>query len=239
MMPLQQLHHLINDIHDNSVHIYIPFSDDPSFWAQLMTQQLIEAQEEVQQTESFAFSLGLTPSRTKEKYENQQSAIGQVGQASSSAAFSLSAAQPGKGVFGSTNGTINRQHNPVHKNGFAGSSNRNQISGNNSARPSSSVVSHTHSYRFQQGSSSSIVSDYVQVKVEKDYDGPGNGSGSSSRLGFGEGEDSSLWRSPRVNKGNTNKYEDFKVPMARSNGCMDGRRSPLFSNKKRRLDGSV
>ncbi|KAK8381430.1 hypothetical protein O3P69_018483 [Scylla paramamosain] len=209
--------------------------DDPSFWAQLMTQQLIEAQEEEQQTESFAFSLGLAPSRTKERYENQQSSIGQVGRASSSAAFSLSAANPSKTVYGKP-AICMRQSNTVHKNGFGLSSNRNQINGN-CARPSSSVVSSTHSYRLQQDSGNAIVGDYVQVKVEKDYDE--NGGSNSSRVGFGEGEDGSLWRSPRVNKGNTNKYEDFKVPMSRSNGFVDGRRSPLFQNKKRRLDGSV
>lgn len=199
-----------------------------------MTQQLIEAQEEEQQTESFAFSLGLAPSRTKERYENQQSGIGQVGHASSSAAFSLSATNPSKTMYGKP-AMCMRQSNTVHKNGFGLSSNRNQINGN-CARPSSSVVSSTHSYRYQQDSGSHIVGDYVQVKVERDYDE--NGS-SSSKVGFGEGEDGSLWRSPRINKGNTNKYEDFKVPMSRSNGFMDGRRSPLFQNKKRRIDGSV
>ncbi|MPC23336.1 DNA repair protein RAD52 [Portunus trituberculatus] len=210
--------------------------DDPSFWAQLMTQQLIEAQEEEQQTESFAFSLGLTPSRTKERYENQQSGIGQVGRASSSAAFSPSATNSSKAVYGKP-AICMRQSNTVHKNGFGFSSNRNQMNGS-CARPSSSVVSSTHSYRLQQGSSNSIVGDYVQVKVEKDYD-ENDSSSNSSKVGFGEVEDGSLWRSPRVNKGNTNKYEDFKVPMSRSNGFMDGRRSPLLQNKKRRLDGSV
>ena len=217
--------------------LYKPISDDPSFWAQLMTQQLFEAQEEEQQTESFAFSLGLAPSRTKERYENQQSTIGQVGKASSSAAFSMSGAHPGKTVLGRPTNNHIRQLNPVKKNGFGASSSRNTMNGDG-ARPSCSVVNQTHGYRVQQEANSSVTWDFSQIKQENYYDEDGNERG-VSRLGFSEGEDGSLWRSPRINKGNTNKYEDFKVPMTRGNGCMDGRRSPLFSNKKRKLDDNV
>ncbi|KAB7495253.1 DNA repair protein RAD52-like protein, partial [Armadillidium nasatum] len=42
--------------------------DDPSFWVQLMTQELQEAKKEEENTNSFAHSLGLFPSRTHEKY---------------------------------------------------------------------------------------------------------------------------------------------------------------------------
>lgn len=191
-----------------------------------MTQQLIEAQEEEQQTESFAFSLGLTPSRTRERYENQQSSIGQVGRASSSAAFSLSGPKGNKSVWNNA-GNI-----PLHQNSITRSGRPlygKQINGTN-GKTSSPVMSHAHS-RFQPSSNRALLSDIVQVKAEP---------GSSGGAGFGEGaEDGSLWRSPRINKGNTHKYEDFTVPMSRSNGCIDGRKSPLLSNKKRRVDDTA
>lgn len=183
-----------------------------------MTQQLIEAQEEEKKTESFAFSLGLTPSRTKEKYENQKSSIGEVGRASSSAAFTYSA-QSNKSVFGKPGNTPI----PNPKNGKP----PNKVNGTN-GRSSWPGISHTH--RFESTSRPSLLNDFVQVKEEP---------GTSDSIGFGEWvEDGSLWRSPRVNKGNTNKYEDYTVGI-RSNGYLDGRKSPLFSNKKRRVDDPI
>lgn len=191
-----------------------------------MTQQLIEAQEEAQQTESFAFSLGLTPSRTKERFENQQSSIGQVGRASSSAAFSLAGPKGNKSVW-SNAGNIPLQQNSVTR---SGRSLYGKQSNGTNGKTSSPVMSHTHS-RFHPGSNRALLSDLVQIKAE-----PGGSGGA----GFGEGaEDGSLWRSPRVNKGNTHKYEDFTVPVSRSNGYIDGRKSPLLSNKKRRVDDTT
>lgn len=48
--------------------LYFVLPDDPSFWVQLMTQELQEAKKEEESTNSFAHSLGLVPSKTHEKY---------------------------------------------------------------------------------------------------------------------------------------------------------------------------
>lgn len=204
------------------IFVFVP--DDPSFWAQLMTQQLIEAQEEAQMTESFAFSLGLAPSRTKERFENQQSNICQVGRASSSAAFSMSAGPINKSMCGKAANAPSRQ-NPAAKNGK--SIYGKQLNGAN-GKPSS------HGYtKFSPHAHRPLLTDFAQVKVEPSTSGV-NGAG------FGDGmEDGSLWRSPRVNKGNTHKYEDFSVPMSRGNGYIDGRKSPLFPSKRRRMEDVV
>lgn len=193
-----------------------------------MTQQLIEAQEEAQMTESFAFSLGLTPSRTKERFENQQSNICQVGRASSSAAFAMSSASVNKGVCGKPVNIPTRQNASKNGKSLYG----RQVNGmNGKSSPGVSQYGkfpspHTHR---------PLLTDYAHVKVEQDMSGVGAGV-----MGFGDGtEDGLLWRSPRVNKGNTHKYEDFSVQMSRSNGFVDGRKSPLFPHKKRRMDDTM
>lgn len=215
--------------------------DDPVFWSQLMTQQLIEAREEEEQTESFAYSLGLAPSRTKEKYENQHSSIGFVGRASTSASRSL---VPG---FSERNISKNMAVTSVsHHNGQTHFVSKSMYkvtspqSNNFAVKPSGGplvVVDRNGSKSDFIFGKSGIIED-VEGKTEKDCCVERAAFACSTSL-KNDGEDLSLWRSPRANKGNTHKYEDFKVPMARSNGCSEGGGGQLFSHKKRKVEGSM
>ncbi|XP_042234575.1 uncharacterized protein LOC121874496 [Homarus americanus] len=210
--------------------------DDPAFWAQLMTQQLMEARQEEKQTESFAYSLGLAPSRTKEKYENQHSNIGFVGRASTSAAHGLIAGLNDRNLVKSgDSSSVNQQNgNFVAKNVFTSSFK----STNSSVRPGDTTLPVADSFGNKSDvTGKSIMNENVQIKMEKQHYVEKLAQGSYNSL-YSDGEDSSVWRSPRTNKGNTHKYEDFKLPLTRNNGHNDGRSSPVFS-KKRKTEGSV
>lgn len=190
--------------------------DDPSFWSSLMTQQLTEAREEEKRTECFAHSLGLAPTKTKEKYENQHATIGAVGKASSSALDSP--------LVPNYN-----QYSPFGQSGqmsfTAKALEKRPISADiiNKGRTKSPV-----GFIDGRREVTSVNYDGVQSKIEKDLNSV-----------FNDGEDPSVWRSPRVNKGNTHKYEDFRVPLARSNGCPDSRQNSVLINKKRKVEGAI
>ncbi|XP_045585479.1 uncharacterized protein [Procambarus clarkii] len=209
--------------------------DDPTFWAQLMTQQLLEARQEQQQTESFAYSLGLAPSRTNEKYESQHSSIGHVGKASTSAAYGL-AAGPNDRYVDNNRDTSSIYHNgqthlaptSIYTPSFRNNTNVKLGDGTFIAMDRNSKI---------DISGKMIMSETVKLKGEKDRSSERAVQMSCNSM-YIEGDDLSVWRSPRTNKGNTHKYEDFKVPMARSNGCSDGRSSPVFPSKKRKTEGS-
>lgn len=205
-----------------------------------MTQQLIEARKEEEQTESFAYSLGLAPTRTKEKYENQHSSIGFVGRASTSAARSL---VPG---FGDRNINKNMAITSVsHHNGQTHSVSKSMYkltspqSNNFGLKPGGGPLTAVD----RNGSKSDLV--FGKLGINEDAEGKTEKDCGVERAAFASNtslkneEDLSLWRSPRANKGNTHKYEDFKVPMARSNGCSEGGGSPVFSSKKRKVEGSM
>ncbi|KAK4329395.1 hypothetical protein Pmani_000250 [Petrolisthes manimaculis] len=245
--------------------------DDPMFWATLMTQQLQEARQEEEQTESFARSLGLTPSRRREKYQNQHSSIGSVGLASSTAIHSLPA-----GLHNTTRDfTSSTQH-------------RTQFHKPTSSKPKETIETRNGKSQSHNSKVSSTVKENMETYLPKPKDVAGNlqnnftkalcpspSEGNSNTNVFtrhitrsvatGDGkinltehkvcqmslirdfivnketdaEDTSLWRSPRLNKGNTHKYEDFKVPLNRSNGHIDGRVSPILPTKKRKMDSCL
>ncbi|XP_063595130.1 uncharacterized protein LOC134772038 [Penaeus indicus] len=190
--------------------------DDPSFWSTLMTQQLTEAREEEKRTECFAHSLGLAPTKTKERYENQHATIGVVGKASSSALDSPLV--PNYNLYG-----------PFRQSGqapfTAKALAKKPISADmiGKGRTKSPV-----SFIDVRKEVTSVNYEVVQSKTEKDLNSV-----------FNDGEDPSVWRSPRVNKGNTHKYEDFRVPLARSNGCPDSRQNSVLINKKRKVEGAI
>lgn len=214
--------------------------DDPTFWAQIMTQQLIEAREEEEQTESFAYSLGLAPSRTKEKYESQHSNIGHVGKASTSAAYSLTANLNDR-YMGQTKDVTsmnhpNGQNHLASKNIFTPTSFRNNFSFNHGKVPLIDVEKNSTKNDARGGKT--VMSESIHLKIEKDRNSERAGQQTYTSV-YSDGDDSCVWRSPRTNKGNTHKYEDFKVPMTRNNGHNDGRISPVFPSKKRKTEGSV
>lgn len=239
------------------------------FWATLMTQQLQEARQEEEQTESFARSLGLTPSRRREKYQNQHSSIGTVGLASSTAIHSLPV-----GLHNTTKDlTASAQnHTPFHKTTSsipkATTETRNcKIQAHNSN--TSTVKENMESYLPKQKDVAEKNHNFSKTLFTSPSEGNSNTNilakhntrsiaTSDSKVSLAghtvcqmsmirdfivdkttDVEDTSLWRSPRLNKGNTHKYEDFKVPLNRSNGHVDGSGSPILPTKKRKIDSRL
>lgn len=252
-----------------AVVILFLLTDDPMFWATLMTQQLQEARQEEEQTESFARSLGLTPSRRREKYQNQHSSIGTVGLASSTAIHNLHA------------GLHNTTKVPT-----ASAQNHAPLCKTTSSIPK--ATTETRNCKIQAYNSKTItVKENMETYLPKPkdiaetnhnftktlYTSPSEGNSntniftrhntrslatSDSKVNLAghtvcqmsmirdfivdkatDVEDTSLWRSPRLNKGNTHKYEDFKMPLNRSNGHVDGSGSPVLSTKKRKVDSHL
>lgn len=192
-----------------------------------MTQQLVEARQEEKQTVSFAYSLGLTPSRTKEKYENQQSNICSVGRASTSAVYGLGPDFcEGNGNKSRDMSVNNNDSRPlfVPKNIFR-SSPKNIV-----GAKSGGSLEFTKTGSRTLNAVRSLVNEipfYMRTGKDAENLFPGHFNSPCS-----DGDDMSLWRSPRTNKGNTQKYEDFKVPVTRSNGQTNGHSertvSPVF-----------
>ncbi|XP_076037594.1 uncharacterized protein LOC143023023 isoform X3 [Oratosquilla oratoria] len=189
--------------------------DDPVFWSQLMTQQLEEAKREEQQAQSFAHSLGLKPSYSHEKFQSHHNDHVQVQNVDKSRYLNdLMGPKPGTIKSGSSGmkqhcGRKEQEHvlseihciNNLHEKQKAHIVDaKNFVNGKQEARE-----------RVQSNGSFSAAEDTRIMNKKEVKPDPvllEGAAGAASTIGGNEVLD--VWRSPRVNKGNTYKYEDFK-----------------------------